>query len=102
VFPIEISLPIEIPPLRERREVISYPAVPKHAMEALVGGGSPGNIRSPENFIERRVILWSVRCYFGSTRPSREAERQAILDALRGLSGRIAGNGGAAERLGLT
>jgi formate hydrogenlyase transcriptional activator len=30
-----------------------------------------------------------------------QAERQAIIDALRAASGQIAGNGGAAERLGL-
>ena len=30
-----------------------------------------------------------------------QAERQAIIDALRAASGRIAGKGGAAERLGL-
>ena len=31
----------------------------------------------------------------------REAERRVIIDALSGASGRIAGKGGAAERLGL-
>ena len=37
-----------------------------------------------------------------SASPSFEqAERQAIIDALRAVSGRIAGKGGAAERLGL-
>jgi formate hydrogenlyase transcriptional activator len=30
-----------------------------------------------------------------------QAEKQAILDALKSASGRIAGNGGAAQRLGL-
>ena len=30
-----------------------------------------------------------------------DAERTVIIDALRAASGRIAGNGGAAERLGL-
>jgi formate hydrogenlyase transcriptional activator len=30
-----------------------------------------------------------------------QVERQAILDALKGASGKIAGKGGAAERLGL-
>ncbi|HXZ30721.1 MAG TPA: helix-turn-helix domain-containing protein, partial [Terriglobales bacterium] len=30
-----------------------------------------------------------------------DAERQAILDALKAASGRVAGAGGAAERLGL-
>ena len=37
-----------------------------------------------------------------SAAPSFEqAERQAIIDALRAASGRITGKGGAAERLGL-
>src|SRR6201982_794790 len=66
--------PIEIPPLRERREdiplLVHYfvlrhsrqmqkrvKSVPKHAMEALVNADWPGNIRQLENFIERCVIF---------------------------------------------
>jgi formate hydrogenlyase transcriptional activator len=66
--------PIEIPPLRERREDIellvdffvsrlsrrmqkSIRCIPKAAMEALVNADWPGNIRELENFIERCVIL---------------------------------------------
>lgn len=66
--------PIEIPPLRERREDIpllthhfvarhsremgkSVKWVPKQAMDALVNTEWPGNIRELENFIERCVIL---------------------------------------------
>jgi formate hydrogenlyase transcriptional activator len=66
--------PIEIPPLRERREDISLLAryfvlrafrqmqkrirsVPKQAMDALVNADWPGNIRELEDFIERCVIL---------------------------------------------
>jgi formate hydrogenlyase transcriptional activator len=125
--------PIEIPPLRERRDdiplLVHYfvlrhsrqmqkriKSVPKQAMEALVSADWPGNIRQLENFIERCVIFTqgdelnvlraelkkpAVR-YFASAAPSFEqAERQAIIDALRAASGRIAGQGGAAERLGL-
>jgi formate hydrogenlyase transcriptional activator len=126
--------PIEIPPLRERREDIQLlvhffvsrlsrrmqkriRSVPRPAMEALVNADWPGNIRELENFIERCVILTqgdelnvpraelnrsagrTVVAAAAST--FEQAERQAIVDALRGASGRIAGNGGAAERLGL-
>ena len=66
--------PIEIPPLRERREdiplLIQYfvsrlsrrmqkriKSIPKQAMEMLVNADWPGNVRELENFIERCVIL---------------------------------------------
>jgi formate hydrogenlyase transcriptional activator len=66
--------PIEIPPLRQRREDIPLlvhffvlrfsrqmqkriRSVPKQSMEALVNADWPGNIRELENFIERCVIL---------------------------------------------
>ncbi len=66
--------PIEIPPLRERREDIELlvdffvarlsrrmqkgiRSIPKAAMKALVNADWPGNIRELENFIERCVIL---------------------------------------------
>ncbi|MGA3093131.1 MAG: sigma 54-interacting transcriptional regulator [Terriglobales bacterium] len=125
--------PIEIPPLRERREDIQLlvhffvsrlsrrmqkriRSVPRPAMEALVNADWPGNIRELENFIERCVILTqgdelnvpraelsrSVgRNVVAAASTFEQAERQAILDALKGVSGRIAGKGGAAERLGL-
>ena len=125
--------PIEIPPLRERREDIQLlvhffvsrlsrrmqkriRSVPRHAMEALVNADWPGNIRELENFIERCVILTQgdelnvpraelrkagVRSVVASSSTFEQAERQAILDALRIAAGRIAGSGGAAERLGL-
>jgi formate hydrogenlyase transcriptional activator len=125
--------PIEIPPLRERREDIQLlvhffvsrlsrlmqkriRSVPRPAMEALVNADWPGNIRELENFIERCVILTqgdelnvpstelrrsAGRTVVPAVSTFEEAERQAILDALKGASGRIAGRGGAAERLGL-
>src|SRR5208282_6318537 len=66
--------PIEVPPLRERREDIPLlihffvlrfsrqmqkriRSVPKRAMEELVNADWPGNIRELENFVERCVIL---------------------------------------------
>ncbi len=123
--------PIEIPPLRDRREDIPLlvnffvsrlsrkmqkhiESIPKDAMEALTHAPWPGNIRELENFIERAVILTqgselrvplkelkrsSVVSTSGST--FQEAERQAIVDALKAAQGKISGQGGAAERLGL-
>ena len=66
--------PIEIPPLRERREdiplLVSYfvsklsrrmrkqvTCIPKHAMEVLADSPWRGNVRELANFIERAVIL---------------------------------------------
>jgi len=125
--------PIEIPPLRERREdiplLVHYfvlrfsrqmqrriKSVPKQAMEALVHHDWPGNIRELENFIERCVIFTqgeelnvpraelkkpSVRSAASAASSFEQAERQVIIDALRAASGRVSGQGGAAERLGL-
>ena len=125
--------PIQIPPLRERREdiplLVHYfvlcharqmqkriKSVPKQAMEALVNADWPGNIRQLENFIERCVIFTQgdelnvlsaelkkppVRPVASAAPNFEQAERQVIIDALMAASGRIAGKGGAAERLGL-
>ena len=125
--------PIEIAPLRQRREdiplLVNYfvskfsrrmgrriTSVPRATMEALTNNAWPGNVRELANFIERAVILSPgeelkvpvgeavVSCprsvsVSGST--FREAERQVIINALSAAAGRVAGNGGAAERLGL-
>ena len=126
--------PIEIPPLRERREDIpllvnhfvsklagrmrrQIKSIPKHAMEMLTNCPWKGNIRELANFIERAVILTrgeelevplaelaaSSEIHVAMSTPStfRQAESSVIVDALRAASGRIAGKGGAAERLGL-
>ena len=81
-------------------------------MEALVNAHWPGNIRELENFIERCVIFTQGeelkvpraelrRSVLSTASTFEQAERQVIIDALRAASGRIAGKGGAAERLGL-
>ena len=90
-------------------------SVPKQAMEALVNHDWPGNIRELENFIERCVIFTlgdelnvphnqlrrTASRGVGAAPSIEQAERQAILDALKAASGRISGKGGASERLGL-
>ena len=126
--------PIEIPPLRERREdiplLVNYfvskvagrmrrqiKSIPKRAMEMLTNYPWKGNIRELANFIERAVILTrgeelevpltelatstEINVAIGMPSTFRQAESSVIVDALRAASGRIAGKGGAAERLGL-
>jgi formate hydrogenlyase transcriptional activator len=125
--------PIEIPPLRERRQdiplLVHYfvsrlsrkmqkriRSVPKQAMEALVNADWPGNIRELENFVERCVILTqgdelnvprsemkraSAQSSLAAASTFEQAERQVIIDALKTAAGRIGGQAGAAERLGL-
>jgi formate hydrogenlyase transcriptional activator len=123
--------PIEIPPLRDRRDDIPLlvnffvsglarkmqkriESIPRDAMDALTNAPWPGNIRELQNFIERAVILTQgselrvplkelKRSSAASTSGStfEEAERQAIVEALKTAQGKISGQGGAAERLGL-
>jgi formate hydrogenlyase transcriptional activator len=90
-------------------------AIPARAMDALTNALWPGNIRELENFLERCVILTPgdqlhvpvdelAHPVAGHPMPPssfQEAERRAIIDALRACSGRIGGSGGAAARLGL-
>jgi DNA-binding NtrC family response regulator len=91
-------------------------SVPEHAMEVLANASWPGNVRELENFIERAVILTQgdelyvpiAELKDGIPAPRttsisafHDAERHAIIDALKAASGKIAGVDGAAERLGL-
>jgi formate hydrogenlyase transcriptional activator len=127
VFPIEIP-PLrerseDIPLLvhhfvskfsRRMRKQIT--AISTATLEALTSNPWRGNVRELANFIERAVILspgqelkvptGELLVEYRSTAPTqgssfREAERQVIIDALSAASGRVAGNGGAADRLGL-
>jgi formate hydrogenlyase transcriptional activator len=84
-------------------------------METLANAAWPGNIRELENFIERAVILTRgdelnvPLAELGKSTGRNQTlgskfhdiERNTIIEALRAASGKIAGNGGAAERLGL-
>lgn len=126
VFPIEIpplrERPSDIPLLvnyfvsrfsrRMQRQIRS---IPKRAMEALTSAAWPGNIRELENFIERAVILTQgteLNVPFAEVKKStirasavgssfHDVERKTIIEALKAASGKIAGQGGAAQRLGL-
>ncbi|HZW91851.1 MAG TPA: sigma 54-interacting transcriptional regulator [Candidatus Eremiobacteraceae bacterium] len=126
--------PIEIPPLRERREdiplLVNYfvsklsrrmrkqiRSIPRQTMDTLTNCPWKGNIRELANFIERAVILTrgeelevpiaelctssEMILVAASASSFRHAECSVIVEALRAASGRIAGKGGAAERLGL-
>jgi formate hydrogenlyase transcriptional activator len=124
--------PIDVPPLRGRREdiplLVHYfvsrlsrrmqkriKSIPKPAMDALSNAPWPGNVRELENFVERAVILTQgdeLNVPLAELRKSsirnaapvstfQEAERQAIIGALRAAAGKISGAGAAAERLGL-
>jgi DNA-binding NtrC family response regulator len=97
-------------------------SIPTQTMEVLANAWWPGNVRELQNFIERAVILTQGRDLnvpiaelkngmradrsnsvprFHSPTTFHDAERQAIINALKATSGKIAGAGGAAERLGL-
>ena len=90
-------------------------SIPDQAMDILTNCHWRGNVRELANFIERAVILsdggeLQVTELLASAQPQsmsasgatfHEAERKVIIDALSAASGRVAGNGGAAERLGL-
>jgi formate hydrogenlyase transcriptional activator len=121
--------PIEVPPLRERREDIpllvqhfvprlcrrmrkSITTIPRDTMEALIRWDWPGNVRELENFIERAVILSpgdSLNAPLGELASSRtrvtrivsyrDSERSTIIAALNAVNGKIGGKDGAAERL---
>jgi formate hydrogenlyase transcriptional activator len=126
--------PIEIPPLRERRDdiplLVSFfvskfsarmrkqiKSIPTQAMEMLTNYSWNGNVRELANFIERAVIITRGQqlevplatlptssdtvIAVGSNSTFRQAESSVIIEALRAAAGRIAGTGGAAERLGL-
>jgi formate hydrogenlyase transcriptional activator len=123
--------PIEVPPLRERREDIpllvqhfvsrvcrrmrkSITSIPRETMNALMAWDWPGNIRELGNFIERAVILSPgdrLNAPLAELAPSkvrvtpgltfRDSERNAIVSALKDAKGKISGKDGAAERLDL-
>jgi formate hydrogenlyase transcriptional activator len=122
--------PLPVPPLRERASdipmLVRYFAqefsrrmnkhietIPAATLAALAEYSWPGNVRELENLIERAVILSSgttLQIPLAELRPGpaltpsttlESAERQHILRVLEETGWRIAGPGGAAERLAM-
>jgi len=121
--------PIEIPPLRERREDIpplanyfvsklsrqmgkKIKSISPQAMEVLTNASWPGNVRELQNIVERAIILsrgevlgeaeFELPGQRTATGPLPEpAERQRIEDALSASRGRVSGIDGAAQALGV-
>ncbi|MBS0278132.1 MAG: sigma 54-interacting transcriptional regulator [Proteobacteria bacterium] len=93
--------------------------IPSDTMAALTRYHWPGNIRELQNIVERAVILSpgpalqiplaelrgeaaaTVQEHAGTAQTFEAAERAAIIKALKDANGKVAGPGGAAERLGL-
>jgi transcriptional regulator with GAF, ATPase, and Fis domain len=121
--------PIVIPPLRERSEDIpllvraavkefqkkmgkEIESIPKKTMQALQAYSWPGNVRELRNLIERAMILSKDKTLEvdvphrapsekDSTGNLGDMERKHIVAVLEKTGWRIAGQGGAAEVLGL-
>jgi formate hydrogenlyase transcriptional activator len=128
VFPITIpplreraddipALALHFATLCSRRMGRPVPSVPDKVMSELKRWNWPGNIRELQNVIERAVILSGpslvlppqevqpmARRSVSSAKPAatfHQAERDAIVAALRESGGVIGGPAGAAARLGL-
>jgi formate hydrogenlyase transcriptional activator len=121
--------PIVIPPLRERREDIpllvravvkefqkrmgkEIESIPKRTMQALQSYSWPGNVRELRNLIEHAMILSKGKILnvhvpdrgFSDTEATanlEDVERKHMVAVLEKTGWRIAGQGGAAEVLGL-
>jgi formate hydrogenlyase transcriptional activator len=121
--------PIQLPPLRERRDDIPVlvqhfiakhgarmgrriERIPDDTMCTLRNWNWPGNVRELENVIERMVIMSKgsilaappaelCEAEYAAEDNLTEMEREHILRVLRETNGVLSGNDGAASRLGL-
>jgi transcriptional regulator with GAF, ATPase, and Fis domain len=119
-------VPIDLPPLRERRDDIPLlvwhfiekararhgrviDEVPTEVMETLVSYEWPGNVRELENTIERAVVLSPGRAAATTAEPDSASlgedlagvERTHIIHVLQQCDWKVKGPGNAAARLGL-
>jgi formate hydrogenlyase transcriptional activator len=122
--------PLQLPPLRERREDIpllvehftqkyarrmgkEIETIPAAMMQKLMRWDWPGNVRELENMIERSVIL-TTGGTLNVSLPAKTSgaidavevvgnfeEQSRIVSVLRETKGRISGPNGAALRLGV-
>ena len=122
--------PVELPPLRERREdivplmmhfvdmycrrmrkIIEH--IPPETVSSFVSYSWPGNIRELQNLVERAVILSNDGVlhnplYKAEVRPItsfsgrlRDSERALLVETLESVGWVIAGTNGAAAKMGL-
>jgi formate hydrogenlyase transcriptional activator len=122
--------PVELPPLRERREDIVplmmhfvdiysrrrrkiIERIPPEIVSAFVSYSWPGNIRELQNLVERAVILSKEEVLHNPlhtaeerpitcfSRKLQDSERALLLETLESVGWVIAGVNGAAAKLGL-
>ena len=123
--------PIELPPLRERKEdipiLVNYfvnryaqragkkiDTIRKKSIEALQEYSWPGNVRELQNVIERSLIIvdtnefsvdknWLSHEFQSSPRPASRisSEQEQIEAALTQTKGKVSGRQGAAAKLGM-
>ena len=123
--------PVELPPLRERKEdiptLVNYfvkryaqragkkiDSIRKKSLEALQEYSLPGNVRELQNVIERSLIIvdtnefsvdqnWLSHEFQSNPRPASRisSEQEQIEAALAQTKGKVSGRQGAAAKLGM-
>lgn len=129
-YRIEV-FPIELPPLRDRKDDIPLlvehfiakyaerhrkpvPELPEDLVSAIQSHDWPGNIRELQNFVERAVVMASASAWqslisdlqrrgfsYGPAQTLVDAEKAHIVTILQEANWVVGGRNGAAARLGL-